>query len=111
MRAVLGREARHRRDLIRRRAPHDADIGKVALVERSEHGHRQYLRARLAELGVPPEKFVIDLAETGNTVSSTVPIALARAAASGRLKAGMKVLISGFGVGLSWGTAVIEWAE
>ncbi len=61
-------------------------------------------------LKVPDEKFVIDLSETGNTVSSTVPIALARAVESGRLKKGMKVLVSGFGVGLSWGTAVIEWA-
>ena len=72
---------------------------------------QQLLLERVRDaLGVPPEKFVIDLAETGNTVSSTVPIALARAAASGRLKPGMKVLVSGFGVGLSWGTAVIEWA-
>lgn len=61
-------------------------------------------------LGVPNEKFVIDMAEMGNTASSTIPIVLARAAASGRLKKGMKVLVSGFGVGLSWGTAVIEWA-
>ena len=75
------------------------------------HQASQLLLERVRDaLGVPPEKFVIDLAETGNTVSSTVPIALARAAASGRLKAGMKVLVSGFGVGLSWGTAVIEWA-
>ena len=75
------------------------------------HQASQLLLERVRDaLGVPPEKFVIDLAETGNTVSSTVPIALARAAASGRLKPGMKVLVSGFGVGLSWGTAVIEWA-
>ena len=75
------------------------------------HQASQLLLERVRDvLGVPPEKFVIDMSETGNTVSSTVPIALARAAASGRLKAGMKVLVSGFGVGLSWGTAVIEWA-
>lgn len=61
-------------------------------------------------LGVPKEKFVIDMAEMGNTVSSTIPIVLARAASDGRLKKGMKVLVSGFGVGLSWGTAIVEWA-
>ena len=75
------------------------------------HQASQLLLERVRDtLGVPEEKFVIDMAETGNTVSSTVPIALARAVASGRLKPGMKVLVSGFGVGLSWGTAVIEWA-
>ena len=75
------------------------------------HQASQLLLERVRDtLGVPPEKYVIDMADTGNTVSSTVPIALARAVAAGRLKAGMKVLVSGFGVGLSWGTAVIEWA-
>ena len=60
-------------------------------------------------LGVPEEKFVIDLEDRGNTTSATIPIALADCVASGRLKKGMKVLVSGFGVGLSWGTAVIVW--
>ena len=75
------------------------------------HQASQLLLERVRDtLGVPPEKYVIDMADTGNTVSSTVPIALARAVAAGRLKTGMKVLVSGFGVGLPWGTAVIEWA-
>lgn len=60
-------------------------------------------------LGVPEEKFVIDLEDKGNTASSTIPITLADCVANGRLKKGMKVLISGFGVGLSWATAVLEW--
>ena len=60
-------------------------------------------------LSIPEERFVIDLEDKGNTASATIPIALYDCVASGRLKKGMKVLISGFGVGLSWGTAVIEW--
>lgn len=58
---------------------------------------------------IPEDKFVIDLKEVGNTVSSTIPIALKRAEESGRLKPGDKVLLIGFGVGLSWGSCILDW--
>lgn len=56
---------------------------------------------------LPRAKFYVDLEDTGNTVSSTIPIALARAQARGMLNPGMKVMVMGFGVGLSWGATVI----
>lgn len=58
---------------------------------------------------IPKDKFYIDLEDTGNTVSSTIPIALARAQEKHVLKPGMKVMIMGFGVGLSWGATVLTW--
>ncbi len=74
------------------------------------HQATQLMLERLRDaLAIPPEKFVIAMEDKGNTISSTIPIALAECAASGRLKPGMKVLISGFGVGLSWGSALIQW--
>jgi 3-oxoacyl-[acyl-carrier-protein] synthase-3 len=60
-------------------------------------------------LEIPEEKFIINIEEYGNTVSSTIPIALRDAALSGRIKKGDLVLIMGFGVGLSWGGTVIQW--
>lgn len=62
------------------------------------------------KLGVPAEKFFVALSESGNTVSSTIPIALADAVASGALKPGMKVMLLGFGVGLSWGGLITTWS-
>ena len=59
--------------------------------------------------GLPRKKFFVDLAETGNTVSASIPIALARAEAAGALKPGMRVMVVGFGVGLSWGTTILHW--
>lgn len=56
---------------------------------------------------IPRAKFYVDLEDTGNTVSSTIPIALARARNKGVLKPGMKVMVMGFGVGLSWGATII----
>lgn len=61
------------------------------------------------KLNVPESKFFVALAESGNTVSSTIPIALAEAVRQGRLTPGMKVLMLGFGVGLSWGGLVATW--
>ena len=57
--------------------------------------------------GLPREKFYVNLETTGNTVSSTIPIALKQLDEAGRLTPGMKVMLMGFGVGLSWGATVI----
>ena len=66
----------------------------------------EHLRKRL---GIPEHKFVISMQDCGNTVSSTIPIALATAQRSGQLVRGMKVMLLGFGVGYSWGGTVIQW--
>ncbi|MDR2174916.1 MAG: ketoacyl-ACP synthase III [Synergistaceae bacterium] len=60
-------------------------------------------------LGIPEEKFVIDIENYGNTASSTIPIVLRDLELGGRLKRGSKVLLMGFGVGLSWGGTVLTW--
>jgi 3-oxoacyl-[acyl-carrier-protein] synthase-3 len=62
------------------------------------------------KLGIPEEKFCIYLDETGNTVSSTIPIALKRAWEQGRLTAGMQVMFIGWGVGCSWAGGIVEWS-
>jgi 3-oxoacyl-[acyl-carrier-protein] synthase-3 len=59
-------------------------------------------------LRIPRDKMVYDLAETGNLVSASIPIALRRALQSGRARQGQLVLLCGFGVGLSWGTALVD---
>lgn len=57
--------------------------------------------------GLPRDKFYVNLETTGNTVSSTIPIALKQLQDAGTLQDGMKVMLMGFGVGLSWGATVI----
>ena len=59
-------------------------------------------------LQIPPERMVVDLADTGNLVSASIPVALKRALESGRAHSGQLALLCGFGVGLSWGTALFE---
>lgn len=60
------------------------------------------------KLNIPEDKFFIFMENCGNTVSSTIPIALYEAMKAGRAKKGDKILIAGFGVGLSWAGTVIK---
>lgn len=72
------------------------------------HQANQYMLQYLRELvGVDEDKFFIDMAETGNTVSATIPIALEKCLNDGRIKSGDKVLLAGFGVGYSYGATII----
>jgi 3-oxoacyl-[acyl-carrier-protein] synthase-3 len=59
-------------------------------------------------LKIPAAKMVDYLADTGNLVSASIPVALSRAMEDGRAKPGQLVVLCGFGVGLSWGTALVE---
>jgi 3-oxoacyl-[acyl-carrier-protein] synthase-3 len=63
-----------------------------------------------AKLGIDEEQTVNILATTGNTSAASIPMALAGAADEGRLAPGDRVLLVGFGAGMSWASAVIEWA-
>ena len=58
---------------------------------------------------LPKDKFYVNLEETGNTVSSTVLIALKDCLDKGTIQPGMKVMITGFGVGLSWGGTILSF--
>ena len=61
------------------------------------------------KIKINPAKFYYCLENTGNTVSSTIPIALKEALLDGSIKQGNKVLIAGFGVGYSWGGTVLKY--
>ncbi len=63
------------------------------------------------KLGVREERVVVNVDRYGNTSSGSIPLALADAAADGRLKPGELVLMTGMGAGLTWGSALIEWTE
>jgi 3-oxoacyl-[acyl-carrier-protein] synthase-3 len=58
---------------------------------------------------IPREKMVYYLEEVGNTVSSSIPMAIEHYVNQGRIVRGQRLLLVGFGVGYSWGACVIEW--
>ncbi len=68
------------------------------------------IAAAAAKLGVDDDRIVTILDRTGNTSAASIPLALADAAAAGRLATGDRVLLTGFGAGMTWASAVLEWA-
>jgi 3-oxoacyl-[acyl-carrier-protein] synthase III len=75
------------------------------------HQANAYMLSQLQrKLGVPHDRFIVDMADCGNTVSSTIPIALRRSIDRGLIRSGMRVLLVGFGVGYSWGATLVKWA-
>lgn len=62
-------------------------------------------------LRIPDKKFFNNLLNKGNTVSASIPIALYDAEKLSMLQPGMRVLLAGFGVGLSWGGCIINWIK
>ena len=74
--------------------------------------HQANLRiisAACQRLGIPEEKAVVVIDRYGNTSSASIPLALDDALTTGRLEPGMNVLLTGFGGGMTWASAVLRW--
>jgi 3-oxoacyl-[acyl-carrier-protein] synthase-3 len=67
------------------------------------------IQAAARALEMPMEKFFVNLDKYGNTSAASIPIALCEAVNTGRIKPGDHVLMAGFGAGLTWGAAVVQW--
>ena len=81
------------------------DLDLVLLHQASRVTLDQLYRA----LKIPRSKRFENLEMIGNTVSASLPILLRDAETRGVLQRGMKVMLVGFGVGLSWGGCILEW--
>jgi 3-oxoacyl-[acyl-carrier-protein] synthase-3 len=66
----------------------------------------QHLRRKL---GIREDRFAIHMASVGNTSSSTIPLALDAALRAGRIGPGSRIVLTGFGVGYSWGSVLVEY--
>lgn len=85
------------------------EVGDVKLFVPHQANSR-IIASACARLGIPAERTADILSTTGNTSAASIPMALHQAAEAGRLVAGDLVLMIGFGAGMSWASAVIEWA-
>ncbi len=74
--------------------------------------HQANLRiisAACQRLGIPEARAVVVIDRYGNTSSASIPLALADALDTGRLRPGHHVLLTGFGGGMTWASAVLRW--
>jgi len=67
------------------------------------------INASIDVLHIARSKVFNNLEKYGNTSAGSIPIALDEAIAEGRLKEGQLAVLSGFGAGLAWGTALMRW--
>ncbi|KAE8720603.1 synthase III [Hibiscus syriacus] len=71
--------------------------------------NQRIIDAVATRLEFPPEKVISNLANYGNTSAASIPLALDEAVRNGKVKTGHTIAASGFGAGLTWGSAVIRW--
>ena len=71
--------------------------------------NKRIVEAVAKRLDVSIDKFPMNLQEYGNTSSASIPILLDEMSRDGRLKKGQKIILAGFGAGLSWGATILEW--
>jgi 3-oxoacyl-[acyl-carrier-protein] synthase-3 len=67
------------------------------------------IEAASQRLGIPSDRCVVTIDRYGNTSSASIPLALADALETDRLRPGALVLLSGFGGGMTWASAVLRW--
>jgi 3-oxoacyl-[acyl-carrier-protein] synthase-3 len=71
--------------------------------------NQRIIDAAATRLGIPAERTFVNVDRYGNTSAASVPLALGEAADAGRLHPGDLVLLSGFGAGMSWASALLRW--
>jgi 3-oxoacyl-[acyl-carrier-protein] synthase-3 len=67
------------------------------------------LEAIMKNLALPMAKTCTTVETFGNTAAASIPLTLDKAARSGQLRPGARVMLCGFGGGLSWGAALFNW--
>ena len=67
------------------------------------------LEAVQTRTGIPMERFFINIGQTGNTSSASVPIALDQASRAGKLNPGQSLVFCALGGGIAWGSALVRW--
>lgn len=74
------------------------------------HQANRYMLNTLRKINkLPKDEFFVDLSDTGNTTSTTVPIGLVKSMEAGNIHKDMNVMVAGFGVGLSWAATILKF--
>ena len=67
------------------------------------------IEAAAKRLRLPLERFPMNIEHYGNTSGASIPILLDEMNRDGKLKSGDKLVLSGFGAGLTWGSTLLIW--
>src|SRR5512147_2658705 len=67
------------------------------------------IQAAARGLKLPMDRFIVNLQNYGNTSTASIPIAMVEALEKGQIEKGDKLVMVGFGAGLTWGALAAEW--
>ena len=88
----------------------DAGVGIDEITMLIPHqANLRIIQAACQRLGIPEERTAIVIDRYGNTSSASIPLALDHALQTGRVNNGDLLLLTGFGGGMSWASAVLRW--
>jgi 3-oxoacyl-[acyl-carrier-protein] synthase-3 len=73
--------------------------------------NRRILESVARRLGIPAGRCLINIDEVGNTAAASIPLALAHGVECEALRPGDRVVLTGFGGGLTWGSTLLRWPE
>ncbi|MFW6358615.1 MAG: 3-oxoacyl-[acyl-carrier-protein] synthase III C-terminal domain-containing protein, partial [Chroococcales cyanobacterium] len=73
--------------------------------------NQRIMDAVAKRLNLPENKVISNLARYGNTSAASIPIALNEAVRDGKIQVGDIIACSGFGAGLTWGAAILQWGR
>jgi 3-oxoacyl-[acyl-carrier-protein] synthase-3 len=73
--------------------------------------NQRIMSAVAARLGLPGSRCFSNIAKVGNTAAASIPLALAQGAQSGMFSPGHRVVLTGFGGGLTWGATMFRWPD
>lgn len=77
----------------------------------AHQANRRIIEATARRMKIPLDRFWMNLETTANTSSASIPIALDEAVRTGMLRDGMKIVLAGFGSGLTWGGTYAIWPD
>ncbi|MEV3912667.1 beta-ketoacyl-ACP synthase III [Streptomyces canus] len=105
--AAVRRMAESSRTVLARTGWELADVDRLV----GHQANTRILHAVADQLGLPPERAVLNIERVGNTSAASIPLALADAMTDGTLTAGDRVLLTAFGGGATWGSATLTWPD
>ena len=80
----------------------------IALVV-PHQANKRIIQSAARSLNLPEDRFVVNLNRYGNTSTASIPIAVCEAVEAGRVRPNDNLVMVGFGAGLTWGAAVVQW--
>lgn len=106
-RSAVQRMSESSRSVLARTGWEVSDVDRLV----AHQANTRIIQAVAEQLGLPPERALVNIDRVGNTSAASIPLALADGTVDGALRPGHRVLLTAFGGGATWGAATLVWPD